>query len=913
MNDPIVRQNDVLSTAELASEQSRAAATPMIEQYIEIKAANPDSMLFYRMGDFYELFFQDAVDAARALGITLTKRGQHLGLDIPMCGVPVHAADDYLQKLIAFGFRVAVCEQMEDPAAAKKRGSKSVVQRDVVRLVTPGTLTEEKLLSPSDANYLMAVSRIRGGGGEPAMALAWIDISTGIFRLSETALSRLLADVQRIDPRELIVPDTLFHDPEFRPALDGLGRVAVPQPAVLFDSATAETRIARYFGVSTLDGFGAFSRAELAAAAAALAYVEKTQIAERPPLGRPERESSASTLFIDPATRANLELVRTLSGERAGTLLKAIDRTVTSGGARLLAERLMSPLTDPDAINARLDSVAVLVDRPGFADDLRSTLKQLPDMPRALSRLALGRGGPRDLGAILQGFTVAADVARRMAGEDLSGELAEARMMVCDLPVDLSHRLAVMLSDELPVLRRDGGFIREGADGELDEMRALRDQSRRVIAGLQLQYAEETGVKSLKIKHNNVLGYFIEVSAGNAAVLTEGEEAKGRFIHRQTMAGAMRFTTTVLSELETRIANAADRALAIELAAFDALCDAVVAKAEAIKQAARALAAIDVSAGLAALAEEQACCRPLVDRSKMFSIVGGRHPVVEQALRRQQAAAFVANSCDLSPQDGKGDGAIWLLTGPNMGGKSTFLRQNALIAVLAQMGAYVPAESAHIGIVDRLFSRVGASDDLARGRSTFMVEMVETAAILNQATDRSLVILDEIGRGTATFDGLSIAWAAVEHLHEANRCRGLFATHFHELTVLSEKLPRLSNATMRVKEWDGEVIFLHEVGPGAADRSYGIQVARLAGLPPSVVERARDVLARLEDADRKNPASQLIDDLPLFQVALRREEPRPSPAASRIEAMVEALDPDDMTPREALDALYVLKKEFAGR
>ncbi|MCD2183631.1 DNA mismatch repair protein MutS [Rhizobium sp. GN54] len=912
MNDQIVRPGDILTTSELASVASRASATPMMEQYIEIKANNPDSLLFYRMGDFYELFFQDAADASRALGITLTKRGQHLGQDIPMCGVPIHAADDYLQKLIALGFRVAVCEQVEDPAEAKKRGSKSVVRRDVVRLVTPGTLTEEKLLSPSDANYLMTLSRIRGGA-EPALALAWIDISTGVFRLAETTGQRLLADILRIEPRELIVPDTLFHDPEFRPVVDVLGRVVVPQPAVLFDSATAEGRIARYFDVGTLDGFGTFSRAELSAASAAIAYVEKTQIAERPPLGLPERESAASTLFIDPATRANLELVRTLSGEKSGTLLKAIDRTVTGGGARLLAERLMSPLTDPEPVNERLDSIAALAAWPSFASDLRDALKLLPDMPRALSRLALGRGGPRDLGALLQGLRAASAVAGMMAAQDLEGELAAARRDIEALPADLVERLASMLGDELPLLKRDGGFIREGADAELDEMRALRDQSRRVIAGLQLQYAEETGVKSLKIKHNNVLGYFIEVSAGNASALTEGDEAKARFIHRQTMAGAMRFTTTVLSELETKIANAADRALAIELAAFEVLTEAVVAQADAVKAAARALSVVDVSQGLAVLAEEQAYCRPVVDRSKMFAIAGGRHPVVEQALRRQAGNPFVANACDLSPVGGKGDGAIWLLTGPNMGGKSTFLRQNALIAILAQMGSYVPAESAHIGIVDRLFSRVGASDDLARGRSTFMVEMVETAAILNQATEHSLVILDEIGRGTATFDGLSIAWAAVEHLHEANRCRGLFATHFHELTVLSEKLGRLSNATMRVKEWDGEVIFLHEVGPGAADRSYGIQVARLAGLPASVVARAKDVLAKLEDADRKNPASQLIDDLPLFQVAVRREEAGKAAGNAKIDEMLKGLSPDDMSPREALEALYALKKEAGDR
>ncbi|NTF40713.1 DNA mismatch repair protein MutS [Agrobacterium rhizogenes] len=907
MNERKTHSVDAFSAAELASEESRASATPMMEQYIEIKANNPGSLLFYRMGDFYELFFEDAVDASRALGITLTKRGQHMSQDIPMCGVPVHAADDYLQKLISLGFRVAVCEQVEDPAEAKKRGGKSVVRRDVVRLVTPGTITEEKLLSPSESNYLMALTRIRGGA-EPQLALAWIDISTGVFRLAETEASRLLADILRIDPRELILPDTMFHDPELKPVFDILGRTAVPQPAVLFDSASAEGRITRYFGVSTLDGFGTFSRAELAAAAAAIAYVEKTQLAERPPLGLPERESGASTLFIDPATRANLELVRTLSGDRNGSLLKAIDRTVTGGGTRLLAERLMSPLTDPQRINERLDSIGFLAEEPSLSGDLRSALKHVPDMPRALSRLALDRGGPRDLWAIRQGLGAAGDVARMLGSALLPEELKAALAGLSGLPADLEALLAAMLADELPLLKRDGGFLREGANEELDEVRALRDQSRRVIAGLQLQYAEETGIKSLKIKHNNVLGYFIEVTAGNAGPMTDTSEAKARFIHRQTMANAMRFTTTELADLESRIANAADKALAIELKAFDEMVAAVVANAEAIKAGARALSVIDVAAGLALLAEEQAYCRPLVDASRMFAIEGGRHPVVEQALRRQAGGPFVANNCDLSPtSDGK-DGAIWLLTGPNMGGKSTFLRQNALIAILAQMGAFVPAASAHIGIVDRLFSRVGASDDLARGRSTFMVEMVETAAILNQATERSLVILDEIGRGTATFDGLSIAWAAVEHLHEANRCRGLFATHFHELTVLSEKLGRLSNATMRVKEWDGDVIFLHEVGPGAADRSYGIQVARLAGLPASVVARARDVLTRLEDADRKNPASQLIDDLPLFQVAVRREEAVGRREPSKVEERLKTLDLDDLTPRGALDVLYELKK-----
>jgi DNA mismatch repair protein MutS len=530
-------------------------------------------------------------------------------------------------------------------------------------------------------------------------------------------------------------------------------------------------------------------------------------------------------------------------------------------------------------------------------------------MPRALSRLALDRGGPRDLSAILKGLQAGRAVAAMLGQRRLPDELASAFSALGSVPFELEDLLGSLLAEDLPLLRRDGGFIQDGAIPELDELRELRDQSRRVIVGLQNSYSEETGVKSLKIKHNNVLGYFIELTSGTSGALTETPERRARFIHRQTTANAMRFTTVELSDLESRIANAAEQALAIELEAYGRMVEAVVTAADAIKAAANAIAIIDVSAALAALADEQAYCRPAVDASLDFRIEGGRHPVVEQALRRTAGNPFVANHCDLSPRDDQKNGGIWLLTGPNMGGKSTFLRQNALIAIMAQMGSYVPAAEAEIGVVDRLFSRVGASDDLARGRSTFMVEMVETAAILNQATPRSLVILDEIGRGTATFDGLSIAWAAVEHLHEVNRCRSLFATHFHELTVLSEKLPRLANVTMRVREWDGDVIFLHEVGPGAADRSYGIQVARLAGLPAAVVARAREVLDLLEDADRKTPAAKLIDDLPLFQAAARREEPKLA-KASKVEEALKSLNPDDMTPREALDALYALRMEL---
>jgi DNA mismatch repair protein MutS len=878
----------------------------MMEQYIEIKAANPDCLLFYRMGDFYELFFDDAEVASKALGIALTKRGKHQGHDIPMCGVPVHAADDYLQKLIAQGFRVAVCEQLEDPAEAKKRGSKSVVKRDVIRLVTPGTITEEKLLAPSEASYFMALGRVKGGS-ENSYALAWIDISTGAFRVAESSEERLATDIFRVDPKELIVAEPVFRDEALKAVFDIVGRVANPQPAALFDSATAAARIARFYDVATPDSFGAFSRAELSAISGAIAYVEKTQKAERPPLARPERVENGATLFIDPATRSNLELLRSMSGSREGSLYRAVDRTVTGAGARLLAERLTAPLTDPSAIDVRLDAVAFFAADPDLADRLREKLKAAPDIARALSRLALNRGGPRDLGALMGGLGAAAAIAALLDGALLPPELAAAQTGLKALPSGLYDHLRQALSEELPLLKRDGGFVREGYYAELDEMRALRDQSRRVIAGMERDLIEETGIRSLKIRHNNVLGYYIEVTANHQAIMTGSDAAKARFIHRQTMANAMRFTTTGLAELESKIANAADRALSIELKTFDRLVAEAVGEAEAIRSAAESLAVLDVSAALAVLARTENYARPVVDDSLNFHVVAGRHPVVEQAHRRLAAEPFVANDCDLSPEGSGRNGAIWLLTGPNMGGKSTFLRQNALIAILAQAGSFVPATSAHIGVVDRLFSRVGASDDLARGRSTFMVEMVETAAILNQAGERALVILDEIGRGTATFDGLSIAWAAMEYLHEKNRCRAIFATHFHEMTALAGKLPRLHNVTMRVKEWEGEVVFLHEVARGAADRSYGVQVARLAGLPDAVVQRAKEVLHQLESGEASGKADRLVDDLPLFSAAMRREPAKPAPSDTLSKALAE-LNPDEMTPREALEALYRLKQ-----
>ena len=913
MDAPTRPESNVAPTVPAGDE---ARITPLMEQYIEIKAANPDCLLFYRMGDFYELFFDDAETASRALGIVLTKRGKHRGRDIPMCGVPVERADEYLHRLIAAGHRVAVCEQIEDPAEAKKRGAKSVVRRDVVRLVTRGTLTEDSLLDPRRNNYLVAVARAKLSAGDNRFALAFLDISTGEFRLVECDGNALSAELARLEPGEIIVSDSLYDDPELAPLLRALP--VTPLPRDVFDGANAERRLATYFAVATTDAFGALSRLELTAAAACVTYVERTQIGKRPPLSPPTAESAGATLAIDAATRANLELMRTQGGERRGSLIGAIDRTSTVAGARLLMQRLSAPLTDPVAIGHRLDAVGLFVSEVDLRADARARLKAAPDLARALARLVLGRGSPRDLAAIRDGLRAAAELAERLASAPQVAEIADAALALQRPDPAVAAELAAALAEGLPHTKRDGGFVGAHYHPPLDETRALRDESRRVVAALQARYAEETQIKSLKIRHNNVLGYFVEVTAQHGERLM-GPPWNATFIHRQTLAGQVRFTSSELGDLEARITNAADRALALELDIFDRLSAQVVAAADDIKAAAAALAAIDVTAALATVAVERSYVRPEVDAGRDFVIAGGRHPVVEQALARaggESSHAFVANDCDLSPPPGAGGGAgagrIHLVTGPNMAGKSTYLRQNALIAVLAQMGSFVPARQARIGVVDRLFSRVGAADDLARGRSTFMVEMVETAAILNQAGERSLVILDEIGRGTATFDGLSIAWAAIEHLHETNRCRALFATHFHELTALAAKLPRLVNATMRVKEWQGDVVFLHEVVPGSADRSYGIQVAKLAGLPTAVIERAKLVLGQLESEDRTSPARRLIDDLPLFNAAARSAPAPPAdPTAAAVIGALADLNPDEMSPREALQALYTLKQMAA--
>lgn len=875
--------------------------TPMMAQYLEIKAQNPGALLFYRMGDFYEMFFEDAVAAAEALDIALTKRGFHLGEPIAMCGVPVHSAEGYLLTLIRKGFRVAIAEQLEDPAEAKKRGSKSVVRRDVVRLVTPGTLTEDALLEARRHNFLCAFAEVRDEA-----ALAWADISTGEFRVMPCTPARLGPELARLAPREVLVSEAREADWAALVTESGASLTRLARGS--FDSVSAEKRLCALFDVGTLEGFGRFDRAELSAMGALVDYLDLTQRGKLPLLRPPVKEAAGGAMQIDAATRRNLELTQALSGGRDGSLLAAVDRTVTAAGARLLERRISSPSQDLSVIHARLESVRFLLEQSLLRAELRDALRRVPDMDRALSRLALDRGGPRDLAAIRAGLTQAVSIAARLAGAPVLLDDAARALVGHEALVDLLERALVA---EPPLLARDGGFVAAGHDAELDQARRLRDEGRGVIASMQADYITETGIQSLKIKHNNVLGYFIETTSTHAERMLSPPLSE-RFIHRQTTAGQVRFTTVDLSEMETRILNAGNHALEIEKRHFEALRAAVLAEAGPVGAAARALAEVDLAAAWADLASDEGWAEPVVDESRAFVVEGGRHPVVERALRRQGAGPFIANDCALTEGDTP---AIWLLTGPNMAGKSTFLRQNALIALLAQAGSFVPATRAHVGVVSQLFSRVGAADDLARGRSTFMVEMVETAAILNQADDRALVILDEIGRGTATYDGLSIAWATMEHLHGVNRCRALFATHYHEMTALAGKLDGVENATVRVKEWEGEVIFLHEVRRGAADRSYGVQVARLAGLPAAVVDRAKVVLEALESGERQGGArpKALIDDLPLFSVApAAPPAPRVVAKESAVEARLKDAHPDEMTPIEALRFVYELKDILKG-
>lgn len=868
-------------------------ATPMMEQYLALKAEHKEYVLFYRMGDFYELFFDDALIASQTLDIALTKRGQHAERDIPMCGVPFHASENYLERLIASGLKVAICEQTEDPAEAKKRGSKSVVRREVVRIVTPGTITEDSLLDARETNYLAAIA---DAGGE--FALSWADITTGEFHVAPVSPAHMAMELARLQPKEILINERMFTHTPWQDMWKEWNTRLTIQPNAGFDALKAERQLLAHFELAAMDALGDFTRAETTACGVLLDYIALTQKQPLPRLDRPQKENVAGFMAIDAATRANLELTQTLQGSRKGSLLDAIDYTTTAVGARLLSQHLAAPLTHKDTIHARLDVVEFFLKQERLRDDMRRILKACPDFERAVSRLCLGRGGPRDMATLHQALILLREVKTALLEQAKLPPLLQehmARLNNFDRLIELFDR---GLADSVPLLARDGGFVRSGFHGALDNFRRLRDEARHVIAQLEARYRQETGISALKIKHNNVLGYFIEITQMHEKKVLES------FIHRQTLANNMRYTTVELSELERNITEAADKTLKLELELYGEWLQLIQQEAEALLRAARAQAAIDVALSHAELASLWHYCRPVVDESLNFAISGGRHPVVEQTLKKREGTQFIRNGCDLSTHQ-----RLWLITGANMAGKSTFLRQNALIAILAQIGGFVPAERAHIGMVDKLFSRVGAADDLARGRSTFMVEMVETATILNNASTRSLVILDEIGRGTATFDGLSIAWAAVEYLHNTNQCRALFATHYHELNALTAQLPALSPHTMKVKAWKGDVVFMHEVVAGAADKSYGIHVAKLAGLPPAVISRANQILKELEE--KSVNAHDMVNAMPLFAHHQEpvAEETAPDPHDEVVEAL-KAIHPDELSPREALNALYELKKRF---
>ncbi len=871
-------------------------------QYLAAKAEHPEALLFFRMGDFYEMFFDDAVKAAGALGIALTKRGQHGGDPIPMAGVPWHQAENYLAKLIRAGFKVAVCEQMEDPAEARKRGAKSIVHRAVVRVVTPGTLTEEGLLDARTANRLAACA-FAGDGA----AIAWADVSTGAFETRALNASDIEEELAALAPAEVLVAEA-----DAAKVIEG-ARVAratlTTRPNVKADVKSAARRIKAAFEVAALDAFGEFGAAEVSAMGLLLDYIELTQAGAAPRLMAPRRNAEHAFMAIDAATRAALELERSNNGSlgrggREGSLLACVDRTVTAPGGRLLGERIGRPLTDVAAIVARHDAVSFFLEAPERRAGVRLELRAAGDLARAVTRLTLGRGGPRDLAQLRDGLGAGERAAARCMGlgggaapEEVSRACAALSLAAHPECANLAQMLERALAPELPLLARDGGFIVPGYDATLDDARALRDDSRKVIAALQARYAEETGIAGLKLKHNNVLGYHIDATSKQAEALM-APPLNARFIHRQTNAGSVKFTSTELIELDAKIARAGGAALAREQELFKDFAAGAAASEADIRAAAGALAALDVAAGLAEWAEEAQAVRPEIDASSALLAEGARHPVVEEGVRRE-GRGFTPNDARLDAE-GKSGPRLMVVTGPNMAGKSTYLRQIALLAVLAQAGSFVPAKKLRLGVVDRVFARVGASDDLARGRSTFMTEMVETAAILHQAGPRALVVLDEIGRGTATFDGLAIAWAVAEHLHEANRCRAVFATHYHELTRLADKLEAGANAHLRAKEWKGDLVFLHEVAPGAADRSYGIQVAKLAGLPKSAVERARAVLARLE-ANGGATRVDIAEDLPLFAQVVAEAAP------SALETALAEINPDTLSPKQALELLYQLK------
>lgn len=819
-----------------------------MEQYLNLKAQYKDHLLFYRLGDFYELFFDDAIKAAKLLNIVLTKRGNSCRQEIPMCGVPAHSSESYLHKLIDLGFKVAICDQLETADEAKKRGYKSIVKRDVVRVVTPGTIIEDSLLEDKSNNYLASIVE-----QNDEYAISWLELSTGKFFHTLTSLKALDSDLLRISPRELLISEKFTEDEKIRSILKNY-KISITQHAQsFFEYSKSHRTLCEFYKIRELGSIGNFSKVEIMACGALLEYVRVTQRGSIPRLEFPKTYKQQNFMLIDTSARRNLELFSTQFGEKKGSLISVIDHTVTASGGRLLKQMLASPLACSKAINLRLSTAQFFVNNHDSRRKIREILSNIPDIERSLSRLILGRGSPKDMnllkiglgktlelseflckiesgenGSLPQQYVIQTEIQpASRAGITVKSDESELSTIHKSLGnhKDLFELLNSAILDNNLSSVKEGGFIHSKYNSELSELSYILNNSNKLVTKLRESYRDLTGIAALKILHNNILGYYVEVSANHKIT-------SDIFIHRQSLANSMRYTTNELKELENKILTARDAAIGLEMKIFSELCSEVAKESEKIALAANALAKLDIRTAFAELAVQNNYVKPIIDDSKEFNICSGRHPVVEVNDK------FIANSINLA--------GIHLITGPNMAGKSTFLRQNALIAILAHMGSFVPAESAHIGVIDKIFSRVGATDNITAGYSTFMVEMIETATIVNQATDRSLVILDEIGRGTGVYDGLSIAQAVIEHIHNVNKCRAIFATHYHELTKVSKYLKNVKCFCVKIREWNGEVIFLHEVIEGIADESYGIHVAKLAGFPDSVLNRASEVFEELK-------------------------------------------------------------------
>ncbi len=875
--------------------KSQNNITPLMEQYIEIKRDYSDVLLFFRMGDFYELFFDDAYLASDILNITLTKRGKLKGKDIPMCGVPHHSSDRYIEILLKKGINVAICEQTETPEDAKKRGYKSIVNRAVVRVITPGTILEDNLIGDKTNNFLMSINDLRGD-----ISISWADISTGKLITSSTSNDKVSSYIARINPSEVLVSNSYYEKTKINLSKKDTKITILSDSS--FNSINSKNKLYRHYGVRSLSSFGKFTYSMIGSLGAILDYIEITKIGNNLSLKIPVVEKKKSFLEIDENTRKNLEINKSIMGEKKSSLINILNKTSTNFGYRILDNRLNAPLTDLNQIKERLLLTEFFYENYILATELKEILRICPDFERSFSRLAFYKNSFQDLLTIKKGIKISLKIKKFF--KDKKNQIAFPKKLYEILNSfsdfsDLEQTLSVALSENDYEIGNQISYINYGYNLDLDKSRDILLKSEKYIYNLEKKLIQETKISSLKIKKNNILGYFIEVTSRNADYFLNNKDSKV-FIHKQTTANTYRFTNDDLASLENNINTSSLRIIELEFKIFNELKNKVLDYESDIRSAADTIGELDFFLSLGFVSKEENWVKPEISNNNELTIISGRHPIVEKNVNIKGETSFIPNDCNL---DGKKN-IINLITGPNMAGKSTFLRQNAIIIILAQMGCYVPANQAKIGVVDRVFSRIGASDDLSEGHSTFMIEMLETATILNQATEKSFVILDEIGRGTSTVDGLSIAWSTLEYLHKINKSRTLFATHFHELTVLERTLPKLSNLTVKIKELEDDIIFLHKIIKGKANHSFGIEVAKLAGIPIEVIERSKSLL---EDFKKDSKANSFNLKTQEPKSSIKKSYYEKKPGISKSENLIKSLNIDEITPQEALHILYKLQ------